>query len=365
MTTRNTSSRVTCIDFYVDNLITASLTATSTTVFTGPTPVLEVRHLTKYFPYNTQTSSQHICALEDATFCLKAGGIVALVGEAGSGKSTLARLIARLMPPTGGEIILHGRDVLKTEPRGPSFAYRSKVQLIFQDPSGSLNGAQTIGHHLERPLLIHAPVKDRHELQEKVYALLAAVGLTPPDEMAKKLPDQLLSGQHQRVALARALASDPDVILADEPIAPLDVSIRMSLLKLLAQLKRNRRIAYLYLTRDMASARYIADETIVMHAGHLVEGAASKELMREPAHPYTQWLLAALPGPRADGARRMIDVRGTDPSRINPPLGCPFVTRCPLALKVCREVMPEIIPLTARHWTRCHLYSDDNWLRRT
>jgi peptide/nickel transport system ATP-binding protein len=238
------------------------------------------------------------------------------------------------------------------------------VQLLFQDPAASLNGARTIGHHLERPLLIHKRVKDRRELQGEVHALLAAVGLTPPAEMANKFPEQLVGGQHQRAALARALAVDPEVILIDEPITLLDASIRVEILNLLAQLKETYRIAFLYLTRDMTSVRCLADEMIVLHAGHLVEGAGRDELVKEPAHPYTQLLLAAMPR-RQTGERHAIDVRRHEPALANPSPGCPFAARCPLALKICREVMPEITPLTTQHWIRCHLYSDDNWLRRT
>jgi peptide/nickel transport system ATP-binding protein len=293
------------------------------------------------------------------------GQIIALVGESGSGKSTTARLIARLLPPTQGEIVLHDQDVLKTESRRVSLSYRSKVQMIFQDPFGSLNGVKTIGHHLERPLLIHRRVKNKRELQDKVHELLAVVGLTPPIEMARKYPYQLSGGQRQRVAIARALAVDPEVILADEPISMLDVSIRMGVLNLLEQLKEERRIAYLYITHDIASARYIADQTIVMYAGYMVEGADSDELMQQPAHPYTRLLLSAVPNPQAS-ERHTIEARGEVPSLIDPPPGCPFAARCPQALKMCREVMPDITHLNDQHWTRCHLYENkENWQRST
>ncbi len=318
------------------------------------TPVLEVRYLTKYFPCGGMTRPKHVHALEDASFSLYPGQIIALVGESGSGKSTTARLIARLMPPTAGEIVLHQQDVLKTEPRRVSLSYRSKVQMIFQDPFGSLNGVKTIGHHLEQPLLIHQRVKNKHELQDKVHELLAVVGLTPPIEMARKYPYQLSGGQRQRVAIARALAVDPEVILADEPISMLDVSIRMGVLNLLEQLKVERRIAYLYITHDLASARYVADQTIVMYAGFMVEGAASDELLQQPAHPYTRLLLSAVPNPQSK-ERHTIEARGEVPSLIDPPPGCPFAARCPQVKPVCRERMPGVTSLNDQHWTRCHL----------
>jgi peptide/nickel transport system ATP-binding protein len=329
------------------------------------TPVLEVRHLTKYFPCRGITKPQHVHALEDASFSLRPGQIIALVGESGSGKSTTARLIARLLPPTKGEIMLHDQDVLKTEPRRVSLSYRSKVQMIFQDPFGSLNGVKTIGHHLERPLLIHQRVKNKRELQDKVHELLAVVGLTPPIEMARKYPYQLSGGQRQRVAIARALAVDPEVILADEPISMLDVSIRMGVLNLLEQLKEERGLAYIYITHDIASARYIADQTIVMYAGYMVEGAASDELMQQPAHPYTRLLLSAVPNPQAS-ERHTIEARGEVPSLIDPPPGCPFAARCPQVKSICREAMPGITHLNDQHWTRCHLYGDEgDWQRST
>ncbi len=328
-------------------------------------PVLEVRHLTKYFPCGGMTKPQHVHALEDASFSLRPGQIIALVGESGSGKSTTARLIARLLPPTKGEIVLHDQDVLKTEPRRVSLSYRSKVQMIFQDPFGSLNGVKTIGHHLGRPLLIHHRVKNKRELQDKVHELLAVVGLTPPIEMARKYPYQLSGGQRQRVAIARALAVDPEVILADEPISMLDVSIRMGVLNLLEQLKEERGLAYLYITHDIASARYIADQTIVMYAGYMVEGANSDELMQQPAHPYTRLLLSAVPNPQSK-ERHTIEARGEVPSLIDPPPGCPFAARCPQVKSICREVMPGITRLNDRHWTRCHLHDgEDNWQRST
>ena len=328
-------------------------------------PILEVRHLTKYFPCGGMTKPQHVHALEDASFSLQPGHIIALVGESGSGKSTTARLIARLIPPTTGEIILHDQAVLKTEPRRVSLSYRHKVQMIFQDPFGSLNSVKTIGHHLERPLLIHGRVKNRREVQEKVHELLAVVGLTPPDEMACKYPYQLSGGQRQRVAIARALAVEPEVILADEPISMLDVSIRMGVLNLIEQLKEERGIAYLYITHDIASARYVADQTIVMYAGYMVEGAASDELMQQPAHPYTRLLLSAVPNPQS-GERHTIEARGEVPSLIDPPPGCPFAARCPQVKPVCREVMPDIVHVNDRHWARCHLYErEENWQRRT
>jgi peptide/nickel transport system ATP-binding protein len=317
--------------------------------------VLEVRNLTKQFSVGGLFSPKHVHALNDVSFRIGRGKVLALVGESGSGKSTTARLIARLMPPTKGEIMLKGQNVLQTESRKPSLRYRKEVQMIFQDPFGSLNPVHTIGYHLERPLVIHKMAQGR-EVQQKIHELLATVGLTPPAEVAAKYPYQLSGGQRQRVAIARALAVDPEIILADEPISMLDVSIRMGVLNLMEKLKEERGIGFLYITHDLASARYIGDRTIVMYAGHVVEGAESTELMEHPAMPYTQLLLSAVPNPHAGLGTRTVQARGEVPSLIDPPPGCPFAARCPHVMDICRQVMPGREYLNEDHWVRCHLY---------
>lgn len=320
-------------------------------------PLLEVRGLTKRFPAGGLLAKQQVHALEDVSFTIGRGEVVALVGESGSGKSTTARLIARLMPPTAGEIVFDGVNVLRTEPRRASRAYRSRVQMIFQDPFGSLNPINTVGYHLERPLSIHRKAQGRRELREKVLELLTTVGLNPASDFADKFPYQLSGGQRQRVAIARALAVDPEVILADEPISMLDVSIRMGVLNLLEGLKAERGIGYLYITHDIGSARYIGDRTMVMYAGHMVEGAESTELMERPAHPYSQLLLSAVPDPQANFANRTINARGEVPSLVDPPPGCPFAARCPRVSDACRQKMPDVTALGGGHWVRCHLYN--------
>ncbi len=314
--------------------------------------VLEVHQLTKRFPIGNALRQKQVHALNAASFSICRGEVVALVGESGSGKSTTARLITRLIEPTRGEILLHGRNVIKEESHGASLKYRRAIQMIFQDPYSSLNPARTIGFHIERPIKIH---KHGKNAQEAVHSLLASVGLNPAEEYAQKFPYQLSGGQRQRVAIARALAVEPEIILADEPISMLDVSIRMGILNLIDQLKEERGIGFLYITHDLASARYIGDRTIVMYAGHMVEGAESTELMAQPAHPYTQLLLSAVPSPEAGLASKVVQARGEIPSLIDPPPGCPFVPRCPHAMDICRQVMPEKTGLSAGHWVRCHL----------
>jgi peptide/nickel transport system ATP-binding protein len=318
-------------------------------------PLLETRHLTRYFQVGSLFRTRFVHAVEDVSFRVERGQVVAVVGESGSGKSTTVRVIARLIPATRGEVFFHGVDILKAEPRQASQDYRHKVQLIFQDPFSSLNAVHTIEHHLARPLIIHGQARNRQELQQQVYELLSVVGLNPAPEIARRYPHQVSGGQRQRVAIARALAVNPELILADEPISMLDVSIRIGILNLMVQLKEERQIAYVYITHDLATARYIGDRIMVMYAGHMVEGGGSEEIMRNPAHPYTQLLISAVPDPHA-GLRTGSDLgaRGEVPLLIDPPPGCPFTPRCPRVMGICRESMPVVTEISAEHWARCH-----------
>ncbi len=319
-------------------------------------PMLEVRGLVKRFAVGGLVRPRHVHALNDVSFSVARGQVVALVGESGSGKSTTARVIIRLLQPTAGEILLDGVDVLKSEPRKASLDFRRRVQMIFQDPFSSLSPNHSIGYQLERPLLIHKRASGR-QVREKVHELLATAGLNPPEEMAEKFPFELSGGQRQRVAIARALAVEPELILADEPISMLDVSIRMGVLNLMQRLKEERGIGFLYITHDLASARYIGDRTMVMYAGHVVESGESTELMENPKHPYTQLLLAAVPNPQAGLTTKTVQARGEVPSLIDPPPGCPFAPRCPQVKDICRQAMPTTTNLASGHWLRCHLYS--------
>jgi peptide/nickel transport system ATP-binding protein len=328
-----------------------------------PDPLIDVRHLTKHFPVGGLVSKQVVHALEDVSFTMPRGEVVALVGESGSGKSTTARMLARLMPATSGEIFYEGKDILKTEPRTASLSFRSDLQMVFQDPFGSLNPVHPVRYHLERPLKLHKKTRGRRETRERIHELLDTVGLQPAAEVAARFPYQLSGGQRQRVAFARALAVEPRVMLADEPVSMLDVSIRIGILNLIDRLKTERGITFLYITHDIASARYIADQTNVMYAGRMVEGAESTELIDAPAHPYTKLLLSAVPNPHAGLRTQEAPSQGEIPSLIDPPPGCPFEPRCPYAMAVCRERMPGISLLKPRHWVRCHLYpeGDEAW----
>ena len=308
---------------------------------------LEVRDLSKLFAIGSAFRPQHVHAVEDVSFSLRPGTITALVGESGSGKSTVARLIARLYDPTSGAVLFDGGDVARVKRRKDILGYRSKVQLIFQDPFGSLNPVKTVRHHIERPLRIHHIVPPA-QVDERVYDLLNTVGLVPPDEVAAKYPHELSGGQRQRVAIARALAVEPKVVLADEPTSMLDVSIRIGILNLMIKLKEERGIAFLYVTHDLASARYLADDILVMYAGQIVERGPVEQVLAEPLHPYTRLLLAAVHG------ERIVDRGvGGGAAAVDPGAGCRFVDRCPLAIPACSATTPELVETAAGHAARC------------
>jgi peptide/nickel transport system ATP-binding protein len=270
----------------------------------GP-PVLEAASLTRHFPLQTGTALGRrtlLRAVQDVDLSLRPGAVTALVGESGSGKSTVARLLALLDRPTAGAIRYGDLDATRLRGRRKVLRYRSQVQLIFQDPFASLNPAKRVEHHVARPLRIHRIVP-RKLVHMRVVELLESVGLVPGEEFAGKYPHELSGGQRQRVAIARALAVEPKVLLADEPISMLDVSIRAGILNLMLELKEQREIAFLYITHDLASARYVADEVLVMLSGRIVERGPTDAVLHEPLHPYTQLLLSAVPDPEAGRER--------------------------------------------------------------
>ena len=314
---------------------------------------LEVRSLTKHFSTGlTRRSKLH--AVDDVSFTLRPGRITALVGESGSGKSTVVRLLARLYDPTDGAVLFEGRDAAGRAGRSELLRYRSQVQMIFQDPFGSLNPVKTVGHHIARPLLVHGIVP-RSGVRERVHDLLRDVGLVPPEDFAAKYPHELSGGQRQRVAIARALAVEPKVVLADEPISMLDVSIRIGLLNLMLDLKREFGIAFLYITHDLASARYVADEVLVMYGGQIVEQGPTEDVLQDPLHPYTRLLLSAVPDPAAGVHAKRIEIHRRRHAVVDPEAGCRFVDRCPLAIAVCSAVTPELVEARPAQSARCHV----------
>ena len=317
-------------------------------------PLLEMRDVDMDFSLGGLVGKRTILrALSGVSLQLEPGRALAMVGESGSGKSTCARLLARVYAPANGHIVFRGNEVDHLS--GQALRdYRADVQMIFQDPFGSLNPTQTIGYHLERPLRIHRPKLSRKEVREASEALLALVGLIPTADYLGRRPHELSGGQRQRVAIARALSVEPVLLLADEPTSMLDVSVRLGILNLLGDLKRDRQLASLYITHDIATARYFAEETAVLYAGHLVEQGPSEVVTATPAHPYTRLLIDSVPNPahkiQPSGKRRATDIPiWTAESR-----GCPFVSRCPRATAVCSETMPGPRPLGNGHWARCH-----------
>jgi peptide/nickel transport system ATP-binding protein len=313
------------------------------------TPLLEVRGLRKEFVSGGLfRRPQRVVAAGDVSFRLDRGEALALVGESGSGKSTVARLLLRLETPDGGEILLDGEDVLATERRRASLRYRGRVQMVFQDPFGSLNSVHTVGHHLERPLQRHGRVGPGGARAAAIH-LLETVGLEPALEFIDRHPYELSGGQRQRVAIARALAVEPDLLVADEPTSMLDVSIRMDILNLLSRLKHERRLAILLITHDLAGARYLADRILVLFRGRIVEDGPGRSVVEHPAHPYTRALLDSIAGESASARPGRTTVPMDDAA------GCPFAARCPDVLPICRTTDPD--PRAAGdHTVRCHLY---------
>jgi peptide/nickel transport system ATP-binding protein len=317
-------------------------------------PILEMRDVDMRFTLGGLLGKHTtLRALSGISLKLTPGRALALVGESGSGKSTCARMLARVYEPAAGAISFRGADVGKLAGKALT-DYRAQVQMIFQDPFGSLNPTQTIGYILQRPLRLHRPELSSKQLVAESEALLTQVGLVPAAEFLKRRPHELSGGQRQRVAIARALSVNPTVLLADEPTSMLDVSVRLGILNLLEDLKHEKNLAALYITHDIATARYFAEEAAVMYAGHLVEQGPSEAITDNPRHPYTQLLIAAVPNPKnkitGAATRRAADIPlWTTESR-----GCPFAPRCPRVTDICRETMPAPTPVGDGHTARCH-----------
>jgi peptide/nickel transport system ATP-binding protein len=316
------------------------------------TPLLEARGLTKHFTLGGALSRTVLHAVDDASFEIRAGEIVALVGESGSGKSTVARLLAKVHKPTAGEIRYQGRSLASMRTRKQTLAYRGDVPMVFQDPFSSLNPAYRVSHGILRGLTLHRPSLSRAQRTAEAARVLEAVGLSAGD--LDRYPYELSGGQRQRIGFAQALAYQPKLILADEPVSMLDVSIRIGLLNLMASLREQEGVSFLYITHDIASARYVSDRLLVMYAGHLVESGPTESVLADPRHPYTQLLLSAVPDPRAPLALDAGEV-GEPPTVIDPGEGCRFRGRCPLAVDECGRVTPLPVELAPAHEAACHV----------
>jgi oligopeptide/dipeptide ABC transporter ATP-binding protein len=323
----------------------------------APAPLLETRELSRHFRVGG-LRGHTLHAVDNLDMTIAEREIVALVGESGSGKSTVARLLAMVYRPTSGEVLFRGRPVSSLRRRRDLLAYRGQVPMVFQDPFSSLNPAHTIGYTTLRGLKLHRPEMDRRQRQAEAERVLEVVGLVPPAAMMLKYPYELSGGQRQRVGFAQALSYRPKLVLADEPVSMLDVSIRIGLLNVMARLREEEGVSLLYITHDIASARYVSDRVLVMYAGHLVEHGPTDDVLHNPVHPYTRLLLSAVPDPRAEMAITSADV-GEPPRVIDPGEGCRFRWRCPLAIDVCAQVTPRLRPAAPAHEAACHVNAPD------
>ncbi len=320
-------------------------------------PLLQVRNLVKHFPVRGSGFGRRpvVRAVDGVSFHIRRGETFGLVGESGCGKTTTGRTILRLIPATGGHVHFAGQDVFAL--RGRALAtWRRQAQIIFQDPYGSLNPRVTVGASIAEGLVVHG-LGTRQEREARVHEALTAVGLRP--EYARRYPHEFSGGQRQRIGIARALILQPQLIVCDEPVSALDVSVQAQVLNLLRDVQAAHDLTYLFIAHNLAVVRYIADRIGVMYLGKLVETAPSDELYRQPRHPYTQALLSAIPEPRPGRRRERIVLGGDVPSPLNPPAGCPFHPRCAHVMPVCKQVMPPPRELVPGHTVACHLYEDE------
>ncbi|TAN32415.1 ABC transporter ATP-binding protein [bacterium] len=326
---------------------------------TPDTPLLETAGLTKHFRLGGMFSRRFLHGVDDINLTVGANEIVALVGESGSGKSTVARLLARVYRPTRGDVYFHGRRLSELRSRSEVLAYRGRVPMVFQDPYGSLSPVYRVSHGLMRALLLHRPDLGKAAREEVAARLFESVGLAPGSEFLSKYPYELSGGQRQRVGFAQALACRPELILADEPVSMLDVSVRIGVLNLMSSLRRTEGISFLYITHDIASARYVADRLIVMYAGQIAESGPVEDVLAHPKHPYTQLLLSAVPDPRAPISLPASSDVAEPPRVVDPGEGCRFRSRCPYAIEECRLVTPQLRLLRPEHTAACHVAAAD------
>ncbi|MBF8436284.1 ABC transporter ATP-binding protein [Halanaerobiaceae bacterium Z-7014] len=322
--------------------------------------LLELKNVSLHFPIRAiGRSGEKVRAMDDVNLTINKGEIVALVGESGSGKTTTARAVARIYSPTGGKVIFQGEDIYAPEYKKKIDWYRKQVQMIFQDPFGALNPTHKIRSILSRPFIIHN-ICPKSEIEEKMVEVLTEVGLEPAEQFLDKFPHELSGGQLQRINIARAISVEPVLLLADEPTSMLDVSIRMTIMNMIKNFRDKDQISYLYITHNLAGARYIADRIAVMYAGMLVEIGPTDEVIQQARHPYTKLLRSAAPQPEKGFREEKMGSTGDIPSLIDPPSGCRFHPRCPYRKPECSQTIPEMNQLNDSHQVRCILYKDGN-----
>lgn len=317
--------------------------------------LVQVRNLKKYFPVSRQlfsTQRRFIKAVDDVSFDVLEGETLGLVGETGCGKTTVARTILQLYRPTSGQVLFDGVDLACLQ-ENDLRKMRSRMQMIFQDPYASLNPRMTVGAIIAAPLDVHTRL-DQKEKRDRVQELLKLVGLNP--DFVNRYPHEFSGGQRQRIGIARALALNPDLVICDEPISSLDVSIQAQVVNLLEELQNRLGLTYIFVAHDLSMVRHISDRIIVMYLGKVMELADRNEIYLHPLHPYTRALMSAVPIPDPDKARnrKRIILKGDIPSPLNPPQGCNFNTRCPIASGRCFQEDPEYREISPEHWVACH-----------
>jgi oligopeptide transport system ATP-binding protein len=318
--------------------------------------LLDVRNLTKHFPVTSGVLTQKVVgvvkAVDGVSFAIRKGETLGLVGESGCGKTTTGRCILRLERPTSGAIFFEGHD-LTAIPEREMRSLRPRIQVIFQDPYSSLNPRMTVGAIVGEPMTVHKVVSGRGERRDRVSELLTVVGLS--SSMASRYPHELSGGERQRVGIARALSMRPDFIICDEPVSALDVSIQAQIVNLLEDLQAKFALTYLFIAHDLSVVRHISDRVGVMYLGKVVEIADRQQIYENPLHPYTQALLAAvpIPDPVLEARRERVVLGGEVPSPLNPPAGCVFHPRCPIAIEECKKVVPELREIRPGHWAAC------------
>ncbi len=317
--------------------------------------LLDVQNLKKHFPVNKGIVFAHqvgaVKAVDGVSFQVHKGETLGLVGESGCGKSTTGRIILRLLEPTAGEVLFEGRSVPKLSPEEMR-RLRREMQIIFQDPYASLNPRMTVGDIIGEPLRIHGLAKGPG-IQKRVSELLDVVGLN--SQHAARYPHEFSGGQRQRIGVARALAVEPKLIICDEPVSALDVSIQAQVINLMEDLQSEFNLTYIFIAHDLSVVKHISDRVAVMYLGKIVELAEYDVLYKHPLHPYTEALLSAIPVPNPSFKRERIILEGDVPSPLNPPAGCRFHTRCPKAIDICRQQEPDFKDVSSGHWAACHL----------
>jgi len=324
--------------------------------------LVQVEDLRKHFPIQTgflasilnRGGIPSVKAVDGVSFTINRGDVFGLAGESGSGKSTIGRLVLRLYEPTSGKVVFDGID-LSTLSSEEMRHMRSRMQIVFQDPLASLNPRMTLGQAVENPVQIHMPELSQDEMRERVLNIFHAVGMNPPEAFYNLYPHQISGGQRQRVVLARAMVTHPELVVADEPIAMADVSVRSILLDLMMKMKREFDLTYLFITHDLATAKYICNRIGVLYLGRMAEMGEVDEVYAHPLHPYTQALMAAVPVPDPTKRRTQKMPEGEIPNPINPPSGCRFHPRCPFAIEICSKVEPELRELRPHNQVACHV----------